>query len=140
MSYKDMTMNALTRLSADEKSAVSKSLIKTIFNIFEAWGISNPQQQVLLGLSNEGTFYNWKKNPQSATITNDLLERASYILGIWKALQVLLPENRVADNWITAVNNSYSFNGQTPLERMLGGQVVDLAHVRQYLDAERGGW
>ncbi len=133
-------MNALTRLSADQKSAAGKSLIKTIFNIFEAWGIRNSQQQVLLGLSNEGTFYNWKKNPESATISNDLLERASYILGIWKALQILLPENRIADTWIESANHSSSFNGQSPLERMLGGQVVDLAHVRQYLDAERGGW
>ncbi len=131
-------MSVITRLSTEKRTAAGP-LLSTIFNIFDAWGLSNPEKQILLGISNEGTFYNWKKNPGSATISNDLLERTSYILGIWKALQILIPENRVSDSWIKSANNSLAFNGQSPLERMLGGFVVDLAHVRQYLDAERGG-
>lgn len=133
-------MSAITNLSTEKRTTAAGPLLITIFNIFEAWGIPNREQQILLGVSNEGTFYNWKKNPESATISNDLLERTSYILGIWKALQILVPENRVSDSWIKSANNSPAFNGQSPLKRMLGGYVVDLAHVRKYLDAERGGW
>ena len=130
----------MSKISAEKRTAVAGSLLSTIFNIFEAWDISKHEQQVLLGVSNEGTFYNWKKKPESATISNDLLERTSYILVIWKALQILIPENRISDSWVKSANNSPAFNGQSPLERMLGGHVVDLAYVRQYLDAERGGW
>lgn len=133
-------MSKIAELSAEKRTAVAGPLLGAVFNIFEAWEIPNREQQVLLGVSNEGTFYNWKKKPESATISNDLLERTSYILGIWKALQILIPENRVSDSWVKSPNSSPAFNGQSPMGRMLGGQVVDLAHVRQYLDAERGGW
>ena len=133
-------MNTIANMSKEKRIAAAGALLKTIFKIFDAWKLSNPEQQVLLGISNESTFYNWKKSPASATISNDLLERTSYILGIWKALQILISENRVSDSWIKSVNNGPAFNGQSPFERMLGGYVVDLAHVRKYLDAERAGW
>jgi hypothetical protein len=133
-------MAAIINLSSEKRAAAAGPLLKTVFNIFEVWGLRPREQQILLGINNEGTFYNWKKHPETATISNDLLERTSYILGIWKALQILIPEHRISDSWISAVNHGPAFNGQTPLERMLGGHVVDLAYVRQYLDAERGGW
>lgn len=132
-------MSVLNNLTSEKRSAAAAPLLSTIFNIFDAWELSNSEKQVLLGIHNEATFFNWKKKPQSATISNDLLERTSYILGIWKALQILIPENRISDAWIKSPNTSSAFNGQSPLKRMLGGHVVDLAHVRKYLDAERGG-
>jgi len=46
------------------------------------------------------------------------------------------PEN--VYGWVSRKNTD--FNGQSPLERMLGGDMTDLAYVRQYLDALRGGW
>ena len=132
-------MGAITNLTPEKRTAAAGPLLKTIFNIFDTWELSNSEKQVLLGISNEGTFFNWKKKPESATISNDLLERTSYILGIWKALQILIPEKRISDTWIKSPNSSSAFNGQSPLKRMLGGHVVDLAHVRKYLDAQRGG-
>ena len=32
------------------------------------------------------------------------------------------------------------FGGRSALDRMLSGNVADLYIVRQYLDAQRGGW
>ena len=72
--------------------------------------------------------------------TRDLLERASYILGIYKSLQILLPDQALADQWLATPNDNPLFNGTAPLDRLLAGQVVDLAVVRNFLDAERGGW
>ena len=69
-----------------------------------------------------------------------MLERASYILGIYKSLQVLLPDQVLADQWLSSPNDNPLFNGTVPLNRLLAGQVVDLAVVRNFLDAERGGW
>ncbi len=133
-------MTKVAEFTNEKRKEAAGPLIRTVLQIFERWKLSNAQQQSLLGLHNEGTFYNWKKKPESATLSNDLLERTSYILGIWRSLQILIPEERVSDTWITSPNSSIAFNGQSPLERMLAGQMVDLAHVRQYLDAERGGW
>jgi hypothetical protein len=81
-----------------------------------------------------------RASQQKAKLTRDLLERASYILGIYKSLEVLLPDPKLADQWLATPNDNPLFNGTAPLDRLLAGQVVDLAVVRDFLDAERGGW
>ena len=121
-------------------SNVTRSLLPAIFNIFSEWHLKGAQQMTLLGLSNEKTLYNWKSQPEKAKLTRDLLERASYILGIYKSLQILLPDQALAGQWLSTPNDNPLFNGTAPLDRLLAGQVVDLAVVRNFLDAERSGW
>ena len=121
-------------------SSVTSSLLPAIFKIFSHWRLTGAQQMTLLGLSNEKTLYNWKSQPVKAMLTLDLLERASYILGIYKSLQILLPDQALADQWLSTPNYNPLFNGTAPLDRLLAGQVVDLAVVRNFLDAELGGW
>tara|TARA_R110001592_G_scaffold363372_2_gene686263 strand:- start:136261 stop:136659 length:399 start_codon:yes stop_codon:yes gene_type:complete len=119
-------------------SSVTSSLLPAIFAIFSQWRLTGAQQMNLLGLSNEKTLYNWKSQPEKAKLTRDLLERASYILGIYKSLEILLPEEGLADRWLATPNDNPLFNGAAPLDRLLAGQVVDLAMVRNFLDAQRG--
>lgn len=119
---------------------VSQALLPALFNIFAQWGLTGAQQMTLLGLVNEKTLYNWKSQPGKAKLTRDVLERASYILGIYQSLQILLPDPEQADRWLVTPNDNPLFNGTAPLDRLLAGQVVDLAVVRNFLDAERGGW
>lgn len=121
-------------------SKVTGALLPAIFNIFSQWRLTGAQQMTLLGLGNEKTLYNWKNQPEKAKLTRDMLERASYILGIYKSLQILLPDQALADRWLSTPNDNPLFNGTAPLDRLLAGQVVDLAVVRNFLDAERGGW
>ncbi|MBC8386311.1 MAG: DUF2384 domain-containing protein [Gammaproteobacteria bacterium] len=121
-------------------SSVTSSLLPAIFAIFSQWHLTGAQQMTLLGLSNEKTLYNWKNQPEKAKLTRDLLERASYILGIYKSLQILLSDESLADQWLATPNDNPLFNGSAPLDRLLAGQVVDLAVVRNLLDGERGGW
>ena len=59
-------------------------------------------------------------------------------MGIHKALRHLFKEPARAYAWVKKPNAA--FGGQSALERMLAGDVTDLAAVRAYLDAERGGW
>lgn len=120
--------------------SVGASLLPALFNIFGRWGLTGAQQMTLLGLGNEKTLYNWKSRPEKARLTRDLLERASYILGIYKSLEILLPDAALADRWLATPNDNPLFNGTAPLDRLLAGQVMDLAVVRNFLDAERGGW
>ena len=120
--------------------AVTGSLLPAIFNIFGHWRLTGAQQMKLLGVTNEKTLYNWKNQPQKAKLTPDLLERTSYILGIYKSLQILLPDHLLADQWLATPNDNPLFNGVAPLDRLLAGQMLDLAIVRNFLDAERGGW
>jgi len=117
-------------------SAEPGSLLPAIFNIFSLWRLTGQQQMTLLGLSNEKTFYNWKRQPEKAKLTRDLLERASYLLGIYRALQILFPDEAQSDQWIHAPNDNPLFAGAAPIEKMLDGFVVDLAVVREYLDSQ----
>ena len=112
------------------------TLLPAIFNIFSLWRLTGQQQMTLLGLSNEKTLYNWKNQPEKAKLTRDCLERASYILGIYRALQVLFPDEAQSDQWLHTPNDNPLFGGTAPLDKMLEGLVVDLAVVREHLDSQ----
>ena len=111
--------------------------LRAFFRIAGAWKLSTAQQRVLLGNPPPSTYFKWKKT-QAGALPRDVLERISYILGIYKALQILLPDPERADRWITEPNTAPLFGGGSALDRMLGGNVGDLYVVRQYLDAQRG--
>jgi hypothetical protein len=118
---------------------LSGPALRTFFNIAEQWELSNREQKALLGVSADSTFYNWKTG-KSGALPKDTLERISYVLGIYKALQILLPSAKASDEWVKKPNKAPLFGGRSALDRMLSGNVADLFVVRQYLDAQRGGW
>ena len=60
------------------------------------------------------------------------------MLGIYKALRILLPPDESADAWIRKPNAAPLFGGRSALERLVSGNVSDLYEVRRYLDAQRG--
>lgn len=109
--------------------------IEAFFNLAELWGLSTDEQMRLLGSPPRSTFFKWKK--EGGSIPKDTLERISHLLGVYKALQILLPDTKAADAWVKR-QNEY-FKEGSALDVMLGGQVVDIYRVRQYLDAQRGG-
>jgi len=125
--------------TAIDRRGLSGPALRTFFRIADLWGLSVDQQMTLLGVSARSTFFKWKKDPNTV-LPKDALERISYILGIYKALQILLPDERAADEWVKRANSAPLFGGRAAIDRMLSGQVADLFVVRQYLDAQRGGW
>ncbi len=117
---------------------VSVPALRTLFRIAEAWKLGSKELMPLLGNPPRSTFYKWKQG-ENVTLPHDVLERISYLFGIYSALQVLLPKAEAADAWIKKPNTAPLFGGRSALDRMLSGQVADLYVVRQYLDAQRGG-
>jgi hypothetical protein len=111
--------------------------LRAFANIAEAWGLSVAEQLKLLGIASRSTFFKWRRERQPR-LSQDTLERLSYLLGIYKSLQILLPDTHAADAWVRQPNAAAPFGGRSALERMLSGQVADLYVVRQYLDAQRG--
>lgn len=113
--------------------------LRAFFKMAELWKLSVSEQMALLGLSAQSTFFKWKADADRARLSRDTLERISYLLGIYRALQILLPDPAAADAWLKTPNDAPLFGGRSALARMLSGNVGDLYVVRQYLDAERGG-
>ena len=124
-------------LPSDQARAAGAVGLRTFARIAVLWDLSIADQLTLLGLSSRSTFFKWRRDSQ-VRLPRDTLERISYILGIYKALQLLLPDTRAADEWIRRPNEAAVFGGRSALDRMLSGNVSDLFIVRQYLDAQRG--
>jgi len=113
--------------------------IRVFFNIAKAWNLSTAEQMAILGLRSRTTLIAWRKGA-IGTLSPDTMERLSYVFGIYKALQILLPSSEAADAWIRKPNAGPLFGGRSALDRLRAGRVADLYLVRQYLDAQRGGW
>lgn len=111
--------------------------LRGFFLIASAWSIGVEEARILLGQPAERTYYAWRRG-EGVRVSQDTLRRIGYIAGIFKALQILYSDPVLADRWIHAPNKA--FGGQSPLARMCGGDVVDLAAVRSYLDAARAPW
>lgn len=111
--------------------------LRAFFRLADQWKLRMAEQRKLLGDPPESTFYKWKRQQDGAP-GRDTIERISYLLGIWKSLQILFPDPAQADAWLHKPNASALFGGHSALERMLSGNVADLYVVRQYLDAQRG--
>jgi len=127
-----------TPQTSQDLNKIETAALNAFFNIARLWALRNDEEQILLGNPPRSTFYKWKKEKQGH-LSQDTLERISYLLGIYKALQILLPNECAANAWPKKPNNAPLFNGQSALKKMLKGRVVDLADVRRFLDAERGG-
>ena len=135
-------MNAV--LSPDKAAPVSQAQmsaagLRAFARIAQAWGLSVDEQLALLGEPPRSTFFAWRKQPERAALPRDTLERLSNILGIYKSLQILLPDAAAADSWLRQPNTAAPFGGGSALARMLAGNVSDLNLVRRYLDGVRGG-
>ncbi len=113
--------------------------LRAFERIAEAWGLTVEQQLMLLGQPARSTFFQWRKQPEKAQLPRDTLERLSNLLGIYKSLQILLPDAAAADAWVRQPNSAAPFGGRSALDRMLAGNVSDLNLVRRYLDGVRGG-
>ena len=117
--------------------AAGQALLRTFFNIADAWKLSPREMMTLLGLRSRSTYHVWRDG-KSGALPRDTLERISYVLGIYKALQILLPTGEAADAWMRKPNAAPLFGNHSALDRLMSGNVADLYEVRRYLDAERG--
>ena len=136
-------MTAQTRIAevspryAEPVDTLAAPALRSFFRLAEYWKLRIGEQRKLLGDPPESTFYKWKRQ-QEGSLSRDTIERISYLLGIWKSLQILFPDPAQADAWLHQPNQAALFGGDSALQRMLSGNVADLYVVRQYLDAQRG--
>ena len=118
---------------------LSPAGLKAFFSIAAQWGLTTSDEIKLLGDPPQADYLAWKRASQSVVLEQGTLERISYVLGIYKALQILLPDPRQADAWIQSQNTASWFGGKRPLGFMLGASPADskegLRVTRQYLEA-----
>jgi hypothetical protein len=107
------------------------------FRIATAWRLRDEDARGLLGGISNGSFYQLKGGAKKR-LDQDMLTRISLLIGIFSALNILYSA-KLADAWIQLPNTNSMFNGESPLVYMLRGGQPAMMHVRQLLDARRGG-
>ena len=122
--------------SVDRMSAAG---LRAFGRMAELWQLTVDEQLCLLGQPPRSTFFAWRKHPERARLPRDTLERLSNLLGIYKSLQILLPDTTAADAWLRKPNQAPLFGGRSALQHMLAGNMSDINLVRRYLDGVRGG-
>lgn len=121
----------------DASPAETAAMLRAVLTLFERWGLTQAEARRLLGSPSERTYQRWRAG-QVAAIPHDTALRLGCLLGIHKALRYMFvaPERGYA--WVRRPNAA--FGGASALDKMLQGAPTDLADIRAYLDAERGGW
>lgn len=108
--------------------------LRAFFGLARAWALTEGEQVRLLGVTSS-TLNDWKLGCTS-TVGRDTIERVSYLLGIFRAINILLPDQDRADAWMRAPNSAPLFGGRSALDRMTAGNVGDLYVVRKYLEGQ----
>jgi len=117
---------------------MSASALKLFFNIISIWKIRIHDARLLLGGAESGLYNEMMKTPEGHVLSADKLQRISYLVGIFKALNIVHGQE-LADQWIRLPNTNPIFNGNTPLDYIVKGGIPAMQTVRQLLDARRGG-
>jgi hypothetical protein len=120
-----------------ERARLARGALRAFFNIAERWSLKDADARALLGGVSNGVYYAWKKEPRPRTLDEDTMRRISYLVGIFKALNILYGA-KLADAWIALPNSNRIFAGAPPLRYMIAGGLPAFATVRRLLDARRG--
>ena len=122
----------------EERARLSPSALKAFFNLIDRWHVRDQEARRLLGGVSNGPYYEMKKNPEGRVLDADKLVRISFLIGIFKALNILHRE-ALADEWVRLPNTNRIFGEATPLAYMMKGGVPAMQTVRRLLDARREG-
>lgn len=121
------------------RKQMSGPAIRTFLNIADAWGLSVQERRGLLGWPPASTYHKYKAG-QVGTLSYDALTRISLVIGVYKALNILYPDDALADRWLKLPNSNPLFGGKPALALMIEAGVDGLYRVRRLLDARRGSW
>ncbi|MDQ2932260.1 MAG: MbcA/ParS/Xre antitoxin family protein [Gemmatimonadota bacterium] len=125
-------------VSPSARERLSPAALNAFFTMIDRWSVRDDDARALLGGVTNGPYYEMKKHRSGRVLDADTLLRVSYLIGIFKALNILHGP-ALADDWVRLPNTNRIFGGSTPLAYMLKGGVNALQTVRRLLDARRGG-
>jgi uncharacterized protein (DUF2384 family) len=120
----------------ETRERLSQPAVDGFFAIMDKWEVPTERARALLGGMPRSTVYKLKS--AAGTLRQDELTRISYLVGIYEALHILLPDE-LADGWVTKPNDNLMFRGQAPLDYMVRTGIPGLQQVRSLLDLERRG-
>ncbi|TGN41685.1 MbcA/ParS/Xre antitoxin family protein [Marinobacter confluentis] len=131
-------MSQATAVQTIDNRRLSSAGLKTVLTILERWGCTAEQAQKILQISRPA-YYKYRKNPQQANLSQDQLERLSYLLNIHACLRTVFENPDNVYGFMAMKNDNPFFNGKSPLEIISTGQFAALYETFRRIDALRGG-
>ena len=125
------------RLKARESDKIASTAAKALVRLADFWRLKNADAANLIGVSGR-TWERMKSGSWSGRFSQDQLQRASALVGLYKALHLYFSD-ALADDWVTLENAGPAFGGRRPLDVMADGGLPTILDVRDYVDALRGG-
>ncbi|MDK8465675.1 DUF2384 domain-containing protein [Marinobacter sp. SS13-12] len=120
----------------DQEGLIGHVALKGFFGICREWGCSQEEMIQMLGGVSDATFAEYQTLPYSKP-SHDLLERVSYILGIYKSLRKMYPNAERANRRIRLATSDLPFAGSSALDFMASGSMKQLAQTRRYFEAKQ---
>lgn len=128
-------MEAVARKNSSD--GMTRVALKAFNNIAMEWQLSISEAAELADMS-DSTWKRARKPDYTGNLTKDQMLRLSAIVGIYKALKLYFSDP-VAAEWIRLPNHGPLFHGKRPVDTLIENGLPQFLHVRNYLDALRGG-
>jgi hypothetical protein len=130
--------NYLDLSSPAEQERLSPAGIELFVNITKIWSLKDAQALGLLGVVTASTLLEWETGIEGRTLDEDTLMRISFLIGIYKALNIYFGQD-LANRWITLPNQNPLFGGEAPVDYMIQQGCSGMKQVRRLLDARCAG-
>ena len=127
--------NAL--VSEAERERVSGSVLEALIRLADLWHLTNSEAARLFGFTLR-TWLRVKARDWHGSLSQDQITRASLLLGIFEALEIVFSQ-LIARDWGKLPNAEDEFGGKRPVDVMFQGGIPAMMVVRQYVDALREG-
>lgn len=125
-------------MALDDEKTRGHVALKGFFGICREWDCTQKEMMQLLGGVSRSTLAKYETLPH-VTLSQDTLERISYILGIYKSLRVMYPTAERANRRVRLEASEVPFSGTSALDFMALGSMKHLMETRRYFDAKRAG-
>ena len=119
------------------RARLSPAAIAAFLKIVDLWDIRNEEAMSLLGGMSNGKYHELKRK-QRAILSQDELTRISYLIGIFKSLNILFSAT-LANQWVQLPNTNPMYKGASPIQLMVRLGMPAMMETRRLLDTRRGG-
>lgn len=107
--------------------------VRVLDRLARVWKLNDEELAGLVAFEKRDLL-RWRENPDD--VPNSAVECISVLLGIFRAINTLLPEPSSSDDWLRRPNQAPLFGGRSALVLMLQGGLPAMREVRRYLDGE----
>lgn len=114
---------------------LSGPALRTFFSIARRWKLTDQEQMAVLNVGRQHLDH--ARAGRASEADAETIQRISHVLGIFRAINILLPVPDRADGWVRAANKAPTFGGRRPVDLIASGSLSDLQQVLRYLDAQQ---